>query len=253
MAQTALARADLEALLRAQKLDRTVQPADDTAAADRGLAADARVLPTGLPALDARLGGGLPRGQMSELAGPRSSGRATVMCAALAAATGRGELAALVDPLDAFDPESAASCGVALDRLLWIRGEGAAAGPLPLQAKGQSDRVMDRAVKALNLVLQAGGFGLVVLDCAEVPADAIRRLPFTTWFRLQRVVEGSRAVCLLVGPAPVSRSASGVSIQLASSRAGLWTPPLFRGFDVQARIVCSRDAGDGRCRLEART
>ena len=91
------------------------------------------------------------------------------MSAALAAVTGRGELAALVDPLDAFDPESAASCGVALERLLWIRGEGMATGPLPLQAKGQSDRVMDRAVKALNLVLQAGGFDLVVFDCAEMP------------------------------------------------------------------------------------
>lgn len=253
MPQTALARADLEALLRARKLDRTVQPAGDDARADRPRATGDRVLSTGLPALDARLGGGLPRGQMSELVGPRSSGRSTVMCAALAAATARGELAALVDPLDAFDPESAVSCGVALERLLWIRGGGVAAGPLPLQAKGQSDRAMDRAVKALNLVLQAGGFDLVVLDCAEVAADAIRRLPFTTWFRLQRGVEGGRTACLLVGPAPISRSASGVSIQLSATRSGLWAPPLFRGLDIQARVVCARDPADGKCRVKART
>jgi hypothetical protein len=253
MAQTALARADLEALLKARKLDRTLQPTGDAGPAERAAAPAGRMLPTGLSALDARLGGGLPRGQMSELVGPRSSGRTALMSAALAAATGRGELAALVDPLDAFDPESAASCGVALERLLWIRGEGMTAGPLPLQAKGQADRVLDRAVKALNLVLQAGGFDLVVLDCAEVEAAAIGRLPFTTWFRLQRVVEGSRTVCLLVGPAPISRSASGVSIQLSAARPGLWAPPLFRGLDIQARVVCSRDADDGRCRLEART
>lgn len=252
MAHAALARADLETLLRARKLDRTLQPAGDAGSADRAPAPSDRILPTGLIALDERLGGGLSRGQMSEIVGPRSSGRTTLMSAALAAATGRGELAALVDPLDAFDPESAASCGVALERLLWIRGEGMAAGPLPLQAKGQADRVMDRAVKALNLVLQAGGFDLVVLDCAEMPPDAIRRLPFTSWFRLQRVIEGSRTVCLLLGPAPIARSASGVSIQLASSRPGLWAPPLFRGLDIQARIVCARDHADGRCAVKAR-
>ncbi len=252
MAHAALARADLETLLRARKLDRTLQPAGDAGSADRAPAASGQVLPTGLAVLDGRLGGGLPRGRMSEIVGPRSSGRTTLMSAALAAATGRGELTALVDPLDTFDPESAASCGVALDRLLWIRGEGMATGPLPLQAKGQSDRVMDRAVKALNLVLQAGGFDLVVFDCAEMAPDAIRRLPFTTWFRLQRVVEGSRTVCLLLGPAPIARSASGVSIQLTTPRQGLWVPPLFRGLDVQARIVCARDPGDGRCHLAAR-
>ena len=140
-----------------------------------------------------------------------------------------------------------------LERLLWIRGEGMTTGPLSIQAKGQADRVMDRAVKALNLVLQAGGFDLVVIDCAEISSDAIRRLPFTTWFRLQRVIEGSRTACLLLGPAPIARSASGVSIQLTTARPGLWTPPLFRGLDIQARIVCARDADDGRCRVEART
>jgi hypothetical protein len=252
MAQTALARADLEALLKARKLDRTLQPAGDRAAVNQPAVPPELVWSTGLTALDARLGGGLLRGQMSEIVGPRSSGRITLMCAALAAATGRGELAALVDPLDGFDPVSAASCGVALDRLLWVRGEGMTASPLPIQARGQADRLMDRAVKALNLVLQAGGFDLVVLDCAEMPPDAIRRLPFTTWFRLQRAIEGSRTVCLLAGPAPISRSASGVSLQLTTTRAGLWTPPLFRGLDIQARIVCARDAADGRCRVEAR-
>jgi hypothetical protein len=101
-------------------------------------------------------------------------------------------------------------------------------------------------------VLQAGGFDLVVLDFAEVPPEAIRRLPFTTWFRLQRVVEGSRTVCLLIGPAPIARSAGGVSIQLAPSRQGVWNSHLFLGLDIQARIVRARDPEDGRCRLSAR-
>src|SRR4051795_7813664 len=114
----ALARADLESLLRARKLDRTlttalpqVDPRDEQALA-----------PSDVSALDARLGGGFPRGQLSELVGARSSGRTSLLLQTLAAATARGELVALVDALDMFDVESAAAAGVELDRVLWIRG-----------------------------------------------------------------------------------------------------------------------------------
>jgi recombination protein RecA len=252
MAHGALARADLETLLRARKLDRTLYRPDAAGAASRTPLPAGKALSTGLALLDQRLEGGLPRGQMSEIVGPRSSGRTTLMCAALAAATGRGELTALVDPLDTFDPESAAACGIYLERLLWLRGDGTTMGAWPQREKGQSERLLDRALKAVNLVLQAGGFELVVLDFAEVPPDAIRRLPFTTWSRLQRVIEGSRTVCLLLGPAPIARSAEGVSIQLAPSCQGVWNSHVFLGLDIQARIVRARDSDDGRCRLAAR-
>jgi RecA/RadA recombinase len=98
------ARAHLESLLRARKLDVTLttsgpaalEPAEDRAA-------------TGLPALDRLLGGGLRRGHLSELAGPRSSGRTALLCTLLAAAASRGEAVALVDGADRFDPVSAAA------------------------------------------------------------------------------------------------------------------------------------------------
>jgi hypothetical protein len=256
MASTALARADLEALLQARKLDRHVMPAPDRVPASEASA----ILPTGIPALDERLGGGLPRGQTSEIVGPRSSGRTTVMHSALAAATGRGELVALIDALDMFDPESAAAGGVVLDHLLWLRGEatshqgetspasgrtaGLVRGPLRSGTRTSAfERLLDRAVKAVNLVLQAGGFDLVVLDVAEAPAEALRRLPFTTWFRLQRVLEGSRTACLLIGPMPMTRSAEGVSLQLSRS-APQWSGRLFLGLDIQARLVCSRQSDE---------
>ncbi len=266
MAQHALARTDLEALLRTRKLDRTIQPLDAGGLrlrSGQGTPAppawepravpgvSGTRLPVGLPLLDERLEGGLPRGQVSEIAGPRSSGRTTLMCAALAAATRRGELAALVDPLDTFDPASAASCGVELQRLLWLRGEGTTMGTVGRQEQDKLERVLDRALKALNLVLQAGGFDLAILDFAEVPAAALRRLPFTTWFRLQRVIEGSRTVCLLVAPAPITRSAEGVSIQLASARDHHWNQQLFLGFDIRARIVRARQPEDGLVALRA--
>src|SRR5437763_5187238 len=114
----ALARADLESLLRARQLDRTLttslpalDPRDEYA-----------VAPSGVAALDARLGGGFPRGQLSEIIGARSSGRTSLMLQALAAATARGELTAHIDALDMLDVASAEAAGVDLARLLWIRG-----------------------------------------------------------------------------------------------------------------------------------
>src|SRR5580658_9007048 len=77
-------------------------------------------VPIGIAPLDA-LTGGLPRGALSEITGPPSSGRTGVMLAALAGATQRQEVCALVDAGDSFDPASAATAGVNLERLLWVR------------------------------------------------------------------------------------------------------------------------------------
>ncbi len=211
------ARANLEALLRDRKLDHTLTTGA-IAVANRD-----DLVPTGIGPLDRRLGGGLPRGQISEIIGPRSSGRTTVVFSTLAAATRRGELVAVVDALDMFDPASAATAGILLDRLLWIRGEAAHAAPAADvrgfdaggRVSGRMEVTLDRAVKALNLVLQAGGFGLVVLDLADVPGPLVRRLPFTTWMRLQRVLEGSQTACVLLAPEPVARSAGGITLALA--------------------------------------
>ena len=75
---------------------------------------------SGIRELDA-MTGGLPRGCLTEICGPASSGRTSVLLAALASATRRQEICALVDASDAFDPSSAAKAGVDFERLLWVR------------------------------------------------------------------------------------------------------------------------------------
>jgi hypothetical protein len=232
----ALARADLESLLRARRLDRTlttaipaVDPRDEAA-----------VAASGVSALDARLGGGVPRGQLSELVGPRSSGRTSLLVQLIAAATARGELVALVDALDMFDPASAASAGVDCSRLLWIRGHVVIN---PGLCRDLNQRAMEQAIRALTLVLQAGNFGLVVLDIAEAPADAVRRLPFTTWMRLQRMVEGSQTAAVLVGGEPMARSAAGLTVELGMRESGFgirFGATLFEGQTIKARVVRAR-------------
>jgi hypothetical protein len=233
----ALARADLETLLRARKLDRTLTTALPSPA-DAGPHDSLAVSATDVAPLDARLGGGLPRGQLSELAGPRSSGRTSLLLRMLAAATARGELVALIDVLDSFDVESAQAAGIDLDRLLWIRGH---VVMNPGFCRDLNQRALEQAVKALTLVLQAGNFGLVVFDAADAPSDAIRRLPFTTWLRLQRMVEGSQTTCVLVGGERLARSSAGLTLQLARDGSGIrFTGRLFDGLAVDARVVRSR-------------
>jgi hypothetical protein len=225
---TATARAALEALLRDRKLDRTLTSAQSlpgAAGADPGL-------PFRVAALDARLLGGLPRGQVSEVVGPASSGRTTLVWRWMAAATQAGVAVGLVDTLDRFDPASAAACGLDLDRLLWVRGQAISRTPgavdpvwLPgVRAVGGPgtllERAIDRALKALNLVLQSGVCPVVVIDLADVPIQALRRIPYTTWLRVQRLIEGSDTTCVLLGPEPLARSAGGVTLTVQAPGSG---------------------------------
>jgi recombination protein RecA len=216
MRATAVDKDYLESLLRDRKLDHTLS--------HRGAvpltppATDLRwVVPTGMGELDTRLDGGLPRGHLSEVVGPRSSGRLSILVSALAAATARGEAVALIDPLDMFDPVSASAAGIDFPRMLWVRGEASTSARVSLSCDyGTLQKSLDRAVKALNIVLQAGGFGVVAVDLAEVAAQTIKRLPYTTWLRLQRVIEGSETACVLIGSEPIARSSGGVSVQLTT-------------------------------------
>lgn len=225
-------RADLESLLRARRLDATLTTALSTVQYD---AADSGVAP-----LDASLGGGFPRGHVSELVGVRSSGRTSLMLQAMAAATRRGELVALVDALDMLDVESAAAAGIDLDRLLWVRGF-----VVTNPARGQSaaPSALEQALRAFALILQAGNFGLVVLDVAEAPAVAMRRLPFTTWLRVHRIVEGSQTACLLVGSEPMARSAAGVTVkcEVRGATCGVrFTDRTFDGLNIDTHVIHAR-------------
>jgi hypothetical protein len=196
-------KATLEALLREKKLQAEAPPL-------RGEDRRLRRVPTGQESIDGLLGGGFPRSQLSEIHGPVSSGRTGVMLALLAHSTRSGALAALVDPLDLFDPASAGAAGVALARLLWLRGP---------RDGGEEPRpkALAEATAAVATLVGSGVFDVVVLDLAGVRSRERRRLPATTWIRLQREVEETETALLLVADGHVACGPGGASLALSST------------------------------------
>lgn len=151
----------------------------------------------GIPELD-RLMGGLVRGAVTEVFGPASSGRTTFALRALAAAAAREEICAWVDACDNLDPASAAAAGVDLDRLIWVRAGGDAG----------------RALQCADLLVQAGGFGVIVLDIAELDVRAARRIPLAAWFRLRRAIENTPAILLVLSREPQVRQCASAAIEM---------------------------------------
>jgi hypothetical protein len=150
-------------------------------------------VPLGLGPLDEALGGGLPRGRVVEVFGPRGSGRLSLAASALKAAQAQGELVSLVDVADAFAPDSV---DLDLSRLLWVRPKTASDGLLSI------DRILD-----------AGGFGAAVLYLGQA------RLPERAGARLQRRAEQARCALLVVGDRAQLGSFSAASLSLERTRA----------------------------------
>jgi len=194
-------------------------------------------LETTLAPLDAALQGGLPRGKLVEIAG--GAGKLAFTLLSLAAATQRGELCAFIDVEDALDVQTAERVGVDLDQLLWVRprlaGRAAAEGREGAEALGGAaqaekatapcspeDRVSD-GLKALDLVLSAGGFGLVVLylgaSAAGSKAAARACASSAAWSRVLGRAEKANTALLLVSDEAVSGSFAVATLRCAAGEA----------------------------------
>lgn len=230
-------RTYLETLLQQRRLDSTLT----------GRLPEPGRMETGVAALDAQLQGGVPRGHVSELVGPRSSGRSRLLLTLLAAATQRGDVAAWVDTVDRGDPALAAAAGVRLSQVLWIRGMALSPGELALRPAGDgvgdlAALALQRALKATALVVQAGGFGLVAMDLCDIPVGTLRRVPTSTWMRLQRLVEGRETALVLLAAQPVTRSASGLSLRLQATPQWDGESPRLRRLDELATTLTVHSA-----------
>ena len=182
-----------------------------------------RRLATGIPDLDGLIGGGVPRGRLSEITGPVSSGRTSVALALLARATRDGEVAAWVDGAHALDAASAEAAGAVLERVLWARPPDPRAG-----------------LRCGECLLGARGFALVVLDLG-VAAGAAQRLPDSCWQRLARTAVGSDTALVVVSTERSTGSQADLLLELRPPHAHFsGTPALLDGLSIEAHVARHR-------------
>lgn len=162
-------------------------------------------LSSGVAPIDS-ITGGLPRGAITEIYGPASSGRTSFMLSALAHATRHEEVCALVDMNNVFDPQSAAEANVKFERLLWSR----------------CANNLENAFKATDMLLQAGGFGLVMLDLGDLPAKSAKRIISSWWYRFRRTLENTPTALVVIVEDSAVKSCAALALELTIENC-LWS------------------------------
>ncbi len=186
------------------------------------------VLPTGISQVDALLEGGLPVGAISEVTGQESSGRTSLALSFLAQRTREGQVCAWIDAYDTLDPESAAACGVGLKQLLWVRCRNAHG-----YTKGKPWTSLDQAVRATDLLLQAGGFAAIVFDLGTIAPEHASRIPMATWFRFRQAANRSRACLVVLGQDAYARSSAAIVLECVPLRAETAGETVLEGFHFE--------------------
>jgi len=169
-------------------------------------------LATGLSFLDQAIGGGLPKGAITELTTPQiSAGSASLIQSLLQAANRDHFFLALIDGRDSFDPQPLGN--VLLRNLFWVRCTTAL-----------------KTIKAADLLLRDGNFPLVIVDLVLNPPEDLK-IPQTTWYRLQRLVEPTSTACLVL-----TRRSMVSSAQLKIVLENSWTLETFQNADAISRL-----------------
>src|SRR3984885_15352533 len=168
-----------------------------------------KLFPTGISEVDAILGGGVPRGSITEAAGAASTGKTSFGLSAIAAITQSGAACAWVDVSDALSPESAAAANIVLKRLLWLR-----------MSAERKQRVTDKpwsrleqSLEATDLLLHAGGFAAIVLDMSDVLPQHTMRIPLATWYRFRLAAEHARTALVFLTQSPCTSSCATLALR----------------------------------------
>ena len=279
------------------------------------------VWPTGVSTVDELLGGGLPVGALTEMAGPECSGRTSLALSFVAACTRAGRVCAWVDVSDTLSPESAAAAGIRLDRLLWVRcgvlpkvepvqrrsfhlpaqcftppvpikglypggwgahprteanGLAGAIGDLldasalsprcaepQRRAKPEREEIprvslsqaealahkpqlrkpwlrMEQAMRATDLLLQTGGFAVVVFDMASLAPETALRVPLATWFRYRAAAERTQASVVLLTQSPCAKSSAGLLLRMEKAAEVGDESTVFTGLECSIEVVRER-------------
>ena len=187
----------------------------------------------GYPALDALLDSGLARGTSSALMGRPSCGATTLALHLLAAAQGRAEAGVYLDLTGTFDPDYAAWCGVALDRLLLA----------------QPQDVLQMLDIGRDLV-RTGVPTLVVFDLLAAPLSLARSALPIPLRRLHDALTGSRTTLLFLLRQPLDALDSYTHTCLLLQRLD-WLYPEGEvvGYQVRATVLKDKPHAPGQTAL----
>ncbi|MFV0390168.1 MAG: hypothetical protein ACK5NT_15610 [Pyrinomonadaceae bacterium] len=144
----------------------------------------------------------LLRGSTVEFAGATSTGKTGYVNAILAKLTNDGEVCAVIDTSDSFDPVSANAAGVVPENLLWVRCGGD----------------IESAMKSGDLLLQAKGFGAVWINFGRLSQGSLSYVPNSFWYRFRTLVKGSPTLLLVTAKYPVMGSAAQHSYAFSATK-----------------------------------
>jgi hypothetical protein len=146
----------------------------------------------------------ITRGTLNEFAG--TSGRTGLLLSLLSKLTREGEICAIVDSSNSFDPCSAVLAKVEIENLLWVKCGGN----------------IEHAFMAADYLVQAKGFGAVWLNLNGVPRSQLRFVPRTFWYRYRNRIKETPTLLLVTANEPVTGSASQDSFVFSRERA-VWS------------------------------
>jgi hypothetical protein len=145
----------------------------------------------------------LTRGSIAEIAGEPSSGKTSLSLSLLAKLTAAGEICAVVDSCNSFDPRSAVLAGVELENLLWVKCGGD----------------IEKTFLSADYLVQAKGFGAIWLNLNGLPQQKLRMVPKTYWYRYRNRIKETPTLLLVTAEAPVTGSASQQSFLFSLEKA----------------------------------
>jgi len=194
-------------------------------------------IPTGIASLDRLLNGGFPVGAICEVTGAESSGRTTLTLSFLARVMQGGDVCAWIDVGDTLDPESAAALGIDLARLLWVRCQDTGTG----YSRRKPWSRLDQALRAADLVLQAGGFSAIVFDMGCVAHEHALRVPLASWFRFRQAAQRTQSTFLLLTQDACAKSCASVLLKIERRTASTDSSTVLEGLQFQATLLRQRN------------
>lgn len=191
---------------------------------------------SGFSAVDRLIGGGFARGQVSEVVGPPSSGRTSLVLSLLAQATSvAGELVAVVDAADAFDPSSAERAGIDLSRVLWVRVN-----------------TPQEALRSTQRLLETEGIPLTLIDLDTPPtrnsrSSHLKPIPRNAWIQLAHQSTRTGNSLVVLSPNRQVGHSAHLVLELESAESRFdGAPPLLTQFESQATLLRCKQASKER-------